>query len=307
MTTYLVTGAAGFIGGALARRLVARGEHVIGVDNFSNASPARVPEGIEFIEADLAQPSIPDRLPRDIDVIMHLAGQASGENSYHEPLRDLQENAATTVNMIQLGKKAGVSRLVFASSISCYGEAGGKALRETDPLTPKSCYAIAKIAAENYIRMFADEVPSVIFRLVNTYGPGQNMANMNQGMISIFLAQALKGGRVQVKGSLERYRDFLYVEDCVDAWLAAAENERAVGQTMNLGTGRQTTVGALLEAMKTHIPAMSWYVEGSTPGDSTGHFADTTRLKELLGFEAKTPLADGLAPFIDWARREFTA
>ncbi|MEQ9325869.1 MAG: NAD-dependent epimerase/dehydratase family protein [Rhodospirillales bacterium] len=307
MTTYLVTGAAGFIGGALARRLAATGARVIGVDNFSNASRASVPDGIEFIEADLAEPGIPDRLPQEIDVIMHLAGQASGENSYHEPLRDLQENAASTINMIQLGRKAGISRLVFASSISCYGEAGGTALKESDPLNPKSCYAIAKIAAENYVRMFAEEVPSVIFRLVNTYGPGQNMANMNQGMISIFLAQALKSGRVQVKGSLDRYRDFLFVEDCVDAWIAAAENDRAIGQTMNLGTGRKTTVGELLAAMKIHIPAMEWYVEGSTPGDSTGHFADTTRLREVLGFKASTTLTDGLAPFIEWARREFTA
>jgi UDP-glucose 4-epimerase len=307
MTSYLVTGAAGFIGGALARRLAANGHRVIGVDNFSNATRAGVPDGIEFIEADLAAGGIVDRLPHDIDAIMHLAGQASGENSYHEPLRDLQENAASTINMIQLGRKAKVRRLVFASSISCYGEAGGTALRETDPLNPKSCYAIAKIAAENYVRMFGQEVPSVIFRLVNTYGPGQNMANMNQGMISIFLAQALKGSRVQVKGSLDRYRDFLYVEDCVDAWIAAVENERAIGQTMNLGTGRKTTVGELLEAMKQHVPEMSWYVEGSTPGDSAGHFADTTRLGELLGFKARTPLAEGLGPFIEWARREFTA
>jgi len=242
------------------------------------------------------------RLPKDVDVIFHLAGQASGENSFSNPIGDLEQNTASTLNLIRYGIDIDAKRFVFASSMSCYGDIGVECATEDHVCRPKTCYAVAKLAAEGYLRVFADQLPSVIFRIFNVYGAGQNLANMRQGMVSIYLAQALQGGKVHVKGSLDRFRDFIEVGDVVKAFVRAGETNRADGQVLNLGTGVRTTVGEVLETLKRSIPTLEWYVEGVTPGDQKGLYADTERLSRVLGFTPKTGTDEGFANFVDWAR-----
>jgi len=302
----LVTGAAGFIAPHIARRLADAGHTVFGVDDFSNGRRENVPPGIELIVQDLSDPGGMAKLPGSIDVILHLAGQASGENSFRDPVDDLNRNTTTTINLIRYGIDAGAQRFVFASSMSCYGDVPTDHVAETEPCRPLSCYANAKLAAEGYLRILANRLPYVIFRIFNVYGPGQNLDNMRQGMISIYLAQALHDGTVKVKGSLDRFRDFIEVEDVVEAWMRAATSDRADGQTLNLGTGQGTTVRRVLEVLRQHIDGMDWYVEGSTPGDQFGLRADVSRLKSVLDFEPRIDIETGIPRFVDWARAQIT-
>lgn len=299
----LVTGIAGFIGSNLASRLLESGHQVIGVDSLSNGFIENVPQDAEFIEADLAEPGTLGMLPKSIDVIYHLAGQASGENSFYQPLRDLNENTASTINIIRYGISGGAERLIFSSSTSVYGHVSGETVREDMPCRPISGYGISKYAAEQYINLYQHELPATIFRLSNTYGAGQNLVNMMQGMVSIYLAQALKTGRIQVKGSLDRFRDFIEISDVVRALMLAGDTGRADGETINLATGVKTRVADVLVTLKESLRDIDWYVEGSTPGDHPGYYADTAKLESVLGFRAEVPFRDGCTNFVRWAQQ----
>jgi UDP-glucose 4-epimerase len=140
-------------------------------------------------------------------------------------------------------------------------------------------------------------------RMFNVYGPGQDMSNLRQGMVSIFLAQALKDGKIIVKGSTERFRDLIYVDDVVECWLRASTRSEALGKTLNIGTGVRTTVGELLARICALVPGSSFTQQGGTPGDQSGIFADTTLLRSTLGIEKFTPVDAGLPRFVEWARK----
>ncbi|MDO8607446.1 MAG: NAD-dependent epimerase/dehydratase family protein [Phaeospirillum sp.] len=300
----VITGVGGFIGSHLARRCLAKGWEVIGVDDFSNGKRSNVPEGAALIEGDLALADTCRRLPARCDAVLHLAGQSSGEISFDDPVADLNKNTVSTLNLIRYGISAQANRLVYASSMSVYGDQGDGAVAEDARCRPLSCYGVGKLAAEEYLRIFAPDLPFVAFRMFNVYGPGQDLDNMRQGMVSIFLAQALRTGRIQVKGSLERFRDFIAVEDVVNAWVAAAERADADNRILNLGTGIRTTVGSLLEAIGACLPGIAWYCEGSTQGDQSGIYADPARLRQTLGLGQPMALTDGIGRFAAWARTQ---
>lgn len=303
----LVTGVGGFIGSHVARRLLAERHEVIGVDDFSGGYRHNVPPGTDLIEGDLARPATIAALPPDCALILHLAGQSSGEISFDDPVADLHKNVVSTLNLIRYGVEHGCRRLVYASSMSVYGGVRDAPVPESSECRPLSCYGVGKLAAEGYLRVYAGRLPFVALRMFNVYGPGQDLRNLRQGMVSIFLAQALASGRVHVKGSLERFRDFIYIDDVVEGWHRAALLPAAANQTLNLGTGARTTVGQLLERMRDHIPDMSWFVEGSTPGDQSGVYADAACLKEVLGLTRFTALDAGMKRFVQWAREHATA
>jgi UDP-glucose 4-epimerase len=298
----LVTGVGGFIGAHVAQRFLAEGHAVAGADDFSSGKRENVPAGVELVEGDLARAQTIARLPRDCELILHLAGQSSGEISFDDPVADLEKNCVSTLRLVRHGIETGARRFVYASSMSVYGEQPDAPAGEQAPCLPLSCYGVGKLAAEGYLRVYAARLPYVSLRMFNVYGPGQDMANLRQGMVSIYLAQALAGGRVHVKGGLERFRDFIYVDDVAEAWYRAALRPEAANRTLNVGTGVRTTVASLLEAIRAAVPGTHWYVEGSTPGDQSGIYADTGRLREVLGMRDFVPLAEGLRRFVAWAR-----
>ena len=298
----LITGVGGFIGSCVARRFLTEGCEVIGVDDFSSGARRNVPAGVGLIVGDLARASTLRALPAGCALILHLAGQSSGEVSFDDPVADLHKNVVSTLNLIRYGIENGARRLVYASSMSAYGEAPDAPVTESAHCAPLSCYGVGKLAAEGYLRVYARELPYVALRMFNVYGPGQDMANLRQGMVSIFLAQALAQGRVHVKGSLRRFRDFIYIDDVVEAWFRATQAPDAANQVINVATGTRTTVGALLETMREHVPGMDWFVEGSTPGDQSGIYADVAKLTRTLGAGPFIGLAEGLRRFVAWAR-----
>lgn len=302
MASVLITGVAGFIGSHVARRFIADGHQVVGIDDLSAGDRANVPSGVQFIEGDLTDVATLARIPAGCRKILHLAGQSSGEISFDDPVADLEKNTVSTLNLIRYGIANGMERIVYASSMSVYGAVPDAPVAETTPCQPLSCYGVGKHAAEGYLRIYKSRLPFVAMRMFNVYGPGQNLENLRQGMVSIYLAQALTAGLIEVKGSLERFRDIIYIDDVVEAWVRAARLPSALNQTLNIGTGVRTSVKQLLDRICSLVPGSSHFVRGATPGDQSGIYADVTRLRDVLGPMPVTSLESGLARFVEWAR-----
>lgn len=302
MEKILITGVAGFIGSHVALRFMHEGYQVVGVDDLSNGRIENVPDGIIFIQGDLAQKSTIAKIPCDCQKILHLAGQSSGEISFDDPVVDLQKNIVSTLNLIRFGIDNRVERMVYASSMSVYGAVENEPIHEDHECGPLSCYGVGKLAAEGYLRIYSKSLPFVVLRMFNVYGPGQDMSNLRQGMASIYLAQALNSGRIEVKGGIDRFRDFIFIDDVVKTWFRAATYPSAIGKTINVGTGERTSVGALLQQICQLVPGSEYFVRGATPGDQNGIFADTTSLRECLDMDSFITTDVGLKKFVEWAR-----
>ena len=282
--------------------MAAEGFTVVGVDDLSSGNQSNVPSSIDFIQGNLADTQTISKLPKAAEFVLHLAGQSSGEMSFDDPVADLEKNTISTLHLIRYGIGANISKLVYASSMSVYGNVPDAPIGEDEHVAPLSCYGVGKLAAENYLNVFGKQLPSVSLRMFNVYGPGQDMTNLRQGMVSIYLAQALTNKHIVVKGSLERFRDFIYIDDVVEAWFRAATFAGVEGNTINIGTGVRTTVAQVLEAVKANVVGTTVEVTDPTPGDQNGIFAGTTRMRALLGMSDFMQLADGVKRFSDFVK-----
>ena len=186
---YLVTGAAGFIGAAVARKLLSEGNQVTTIDNLFTGYKENVPDGCEFIYGSTSDKEVIDSLKdRKFDAILHIAGQSSGEASFEDPVYDLQTNAQSTVLLLDYARKTGCKKFVYASTMSVYGDHNPPKCDEETEVCPKSFYAIGKIASEHYMRIYSQNfgITCTALRLFNTYGVGQNMKNLKQGIAQNF-------------------------------------------------------------------------------------------------------------------------
>lgn len=300
----LVTGGAGFIGAHLARALLAEGWSVHVVDDLSSGTAEDVPAQAELLELDLGSRDAAHRLPaRRYDAICHLAGQSSGEKSFDDPGHDLDANARSTVTLAEWARQQGTPLLVHASSMGVYGEVARHPVDEAAEPRPVSFYGASKLAAEQALAV-TPGLRGISLRMFSIYGPGQNLEEMRQGMVSIFLAMALAGRPIEVRGPLDRVRDFVYIDDCVEAWLRALASSGASGP-VNVGTGVGTSIRALLREMLDQLGSPDHPVselDVRTPGDQFAISASTLRARELLGWEPRTELRAGLQAMIDWAR-----
>ena len=299
----LITGVAGFIGSHVAKRFLAEGYTVVGVDNLSNGKIENVPAGIEFIQADLCNAESLSLLPSDCKKILHFAGQSSGEISFDDPVADLHTNTILTLNLIKYGIDNKLERIVYSSSMSVYGNVEDEPINELHETIPLSCYGVGKLASEGYLRIYQKQLPFVAMRMFNVYGPGQDLSNLRQGMVSIYLAQALKSGKINVKGGINRYRDLIYIDDIVEAWYRAATYDSAKNQVFNLGTGRKTTVGGLLNMVCEIVPNATYKIIEGTPGDQNGIYADNNKLKRILKLDQFVEPEKGISIFADWAKK----
>lgn len=308
--TYLITGGAGFIGSHLAGKLVARGDKVYVIDDLSTGIKTNIPPGAAFLNIDISDDLKLQalKIPERIHCIFHLAAQSSGEISFSDPIRDIEVNYKGTYNVLKLAQNKKCRRFIFSSSMSVYGEPGRRSsfVSENSPSCPASYYGCNKAASENLIRVFSRGagIDYTIFRLFNVYGPGQNMRNMKQGMVSIYLAYLVNNAPVQVKGSLKRFRDFIYIDDVIETFLKSELSKQTYGEIFNLGTSRKTTVRELLSIiLRTYgkTDFKKWIkVKGKTSGDIKGVVADIAKLKEKLGLVPKYGLKDGLARMKEW-------
>jgi UDP-glucose 4-epimerase len=304
MPRALVTGGAGFIGSHLACALIAEGWSVDVVDNLSTGVAANVPAEAELIELDLGAHGTTRHLPAHrYEAICHLAGQSSGEKSFDDPAGDLDANARSTIALAGWAREQRIPLVVHASSMGVYGDVASQPVDEHTPPRPISFYGVSKLAAEHALAV-APDVRAISLRMFSIYGPGQDLDEMRQGMVSIFLSMALRGEPIAVRGPLDRVRDFVYVEDCVEAWTRALASSCASG-AINVGTGTGTSIRELLAQMLEVLGAADYPVrelEVATPGDQFAIAASTARARELLGWEARTDLRSGLETMVRWGR-----
>ncbi len=298
----LITGIAGFIGSRIAREALQKGYKVFGVDDLSQGYKENIPSGVDFISIDLSKKPEYISLPQNIDFILHLAGQSSGEISFDDPIADLEKNTVSTLNLIEYGISRKVQKIIYASSMSVYGDVLDTPATEERLCAPLSCYGTSKLAAENYLRIFQEQLTFTTFRMFSVYGPGQDLNNLRQGMVSIFLQYALSEGHVPVKGSLARFRDYIYIDDVVNIWLEAITNANTNNQVFNLGTGIKTTVEDLLKRIQSHIPDLTWEEISNTPGDQIGVYANIDKLESIFECTIRSDLGSGLKNFIEQIR-----
>lgn len=303
---YLVTGAAGFIGAALAKRLVSEGNNVVTVDNLSTGYVENIPEGVTFIKGDTYDTEIINRLKEyKFDAIFHIAGQSGGVTCWDDPLYDMNSNITATLMLLEYAKDTGCKTFVYASSMSVYGDENPCPVREGDELKPKTFYAVGKIASEQYMRIYSQEygIKCTALRFNNTYGPGQNMENLRQGMVSIYLAYALKDRHIPVMGAKNRFRDFVYIDDQVEACILAANGkEKELFNVYTTATNRKTTCEQLVELIRSNLPFdITVKYEGSTKGDQFGIYCSYEKIYNALGWEPKVSLEEGLKIMVDWA------
>ena len=294
----LITGVAGFIGSKVAERFKNKNLNIIGIDDLSSGNLRNIPKGIKFIKGDLSQKKTISLLPKRCYQILHLAGQSSGEVSFDDPAHDLEKNTLSTLNLISYGIKQKVKLFLFASSMSVYGEILKKKATEKDECNPLSCYGVSKLTSEKYLKIFSKKLPFVSLRMFNVYGPGQDMNNLRQGMVSIYLAQAITKKKIIVKGSLNRVRDFIYIDDVVEGWFQASKSKKSRNQVINIGSGVPITVKKLIKLITKKIKKVTYKSSKGTKGDQNYVCSDNRSMKLKLGIKKFVSLEKGLDKFI---------
>jgi len=299
----IVTGGAGFIGSHIASRLCRDGHQVTVLDDLSTGQRENVPEDAQFIQMDLSHFDSYVKLD-DVacDVVLHFAGQSSGEASFLDPIRDMKSHVNSTLALLQWCQKMEVSRFVYASSMAVYGNPHELPVSEQHPLIPKTIYAASKASAELYVRLFQSlGIDTTIFRLFSVYGPGQNLENKMQGMISIYLSYMLENEPILVKGSKERFRDFVFIDDLVEAWMQVMDHPNCFGKTYNLCSGNKTTVEEVIHYLKESIGNTDYPIQykGNTQGDQFGVFGDNRLISSDLSWKAQTDVQTGISKMVE--------
>ena len=311
----LVTGAAGFIGSNLVARLLEDGHRVVAVDDLStgrleNLAPARAPHltgRLQFDHVDITTDEFSSLVERMRPArIVHLAAQVDVRVSVERPLEDARLNVLGTLHVLEAARRHGVGRVVYAASIAGYGDPPPEQLPidervNTPPLSP---YGVSKRAAGDYVLAYGAThgVEGVVLTLANVYGPHQSTAGEG-GVVAIFAGRMLAGAPCTIYGDGEQTRDFVFVDDVVDAFARAGTVPGAAGERMLVGTGIATTVNALFA----HCAAATDYphapVRGPERAGEVRHsLVDATRARQVLGWAPWTGVVDGLAATIAWAR-----
>lgn len=301
----LITGVAGFIGSKLAEFLIQKNYIVYGVDNLWKGEIKNIPEKVNFIEGDVGEKKTIEQIKKigHIDIICHLAGQSSGEKSFYDPHLDLKLNLSSTLGVIEISKLLSVKKVINASSMSVYGEIKSAASEENDAPNPLSIYGQNKLSAENYFSILLPNIPVINFRMFNVYGPGQCLDDLNQGMVSIYIAMAINNDEIEIKGSIDRIRDFIYIDDVILFWYKAITQEFHSHETINLGTGKATSVNSLIELIKKNLSSnITIKVSESTPCDQTFIYSNNNKLIKLFGDFQFTKLEKGIKLFIDYSK-----
>lgn len=295
---FLVTGGAGFIGSALSNRLAAGGHEVRVLDNLTAGDPSALHPDVLFTRGDVADIPKLWTLLQDVNCVYHLAARVSVPESIQYPRDYNHTNVGGTVSVMEAMRDAGVQRVVLASSGAVYGTQPVAQMVEDMTPDPDSPYAVSKLAAETYVRTIGTlwGIETVVLRIFNTYGPGQQLPASHAPVIPRFLRAALSGASIVVFGDGEQTRDFVYIDDVVDALEAAATAPNVNRQVINVGSGQETSVNQLVQAIG---GAVGKHLEPIyNPGQSGGvgrMCADISRARDLLGFSPQTSLLDGLA------------
>ena len=295
----LVTGAAGFIGSHLVDALLERGAEVSLADHLRRSPRPWVGDalqrGAQLHVADVRDLGAVRRAfaAAQPEVVLHLAAQVDVRHSIADPAYDAQVNVAGTVSVLEAAREVGTRRVVLASTAAVYGDPPGLPIGEGTPIAPLSPYGTSKAAAEWYLGQYRrlHGMSTLALRMANVYGPRQD-PHGEAGVVSIFCGIAAAGGRATVFGDGSQTRDYVFIDDVVEAWLAAAESD-AVG-ALNISTGSETAVTEVAEALE-----LAYDVAPGRPGEIRRSSLDPSAAARELGWRAVVPLGEGLRRTLD--------
>ncbi len=294
---FLVTGGAGFLGAALANRLVADGHTVQVLDDLSHGAIARLGDSVAFTRGDVDNVPLLWSLLQDVNCVYHLAARVSVPQSILYPREYARVNVGGTVSLMEAMRDTGVGRVVFTSSGAVYGRQPRQPTREDDPPHPDSPYAVSKWAAEQYIHTIGElwGLETVALRIFNAYGPGQSLPTSHAPVVPRFLQAALSGGSLVIYGDGRHTRDYVYVDDVVDALVAAATAKGINRAVINVGSGQETSVADLAAHIQTATGREVNVLYNSQKAGGVARLAaDIGRARELLGFRPAIDLHAGL-------------
>lgn len=293
---FLITGSAGFLGSALARRLVREGHNVRGIDDLSTGEPQTV-SGMLFTRGDVNDRPKLWTLLQEVDCVYHLAARVLVAESALYPREYNAVNVGGTVTLMEAMRDVGVKRVVFISSGAVYGDQEQQPLREDCAPNPRSPYAVSKLAGEYYVRTIGAlwGIETVSLRVFNAYGPGQHLPSSHPPVIANMLRQASRQGTVVVHGDGAQTRDFVYVEDVVRGMVAAATAPQVDRRVINIGSGQETSILQLARMVVRVANSSADVVHSPRTGGGVARMcADLTLAKQLLGYEPRTALDEGL-------------
>lgn len=293
---FLITGSAGFLGAALARRLVGEGHQVRGIDDLSTGEPQSV-SGVLFTRGDVNDRPKMWTLLQDVDCVYHLAARVLVAESVLYPREYNAVNVGGTVALMEAMRDVGVKRVVFISSGAVYGDQARQPLAETSKPDPRSPYAVSKLAAEYYVRTIGAlwGIETICLRVFNAYGPGQHLPPSHPPVIPNMLRQAVGNGTVIVHGDGGQTRDFVYVDDVMRAMVAAATAQNVDREIVNVGSGVETSIAELAQVILRVTASGAEIVHSPRTGPGVGRLcADLTRARQLLGYQPRVELEEGL-------------
>jgi len=309
MAKYLVTGAAGFIGRSIAAALIARGDSVRGIDNFSTGNRANLAglEAMDLMEGDLSDASVCARACQGVETVFHEAALPSVPRSVANPLETNQHCVTATLNLLTAAREAGVRRVIYAGSSSVYGDTPVLPKQENMAPDPISPYAVAKLTGEYYLKSFARVygLETVTLRYFNVFGPYQDPTSQYSGVLAIFSRKLLAGQTPTIFGDGEQSRDFTFIDNVVHANLlaAAAPAEKVSGKVMNAATGNRYTLNEVFRLLCeltgfTGEPAYG----PARAGDVRDSLADIRLADELIGYRPQVDFREGLRRTLEWYR-----
>ena len=306
MSVYVVTGGAGFIGSNIVQRLLREEEVVRVVDDFSTGrrdNLVGIQTDIAVFEGSICDAGLLGQAFEGADYVLHQAALASVRGSVDDPLRTNEVNVAGTLKVLAAARDCDVKRVVYASSCAVYGDAPGQPKNEEMLPAPVSPYAVSKLAGEHYCAAFARVygLETVSLRYFNVYGPRQDPNSQYAAVIPVFIRAVLEGERPRVFGDGEQSRDFVFVDDVVDANLRAARVPKAAGAVVNVGTGESHTLNEVLRLLGEIAGAeVEAEHDEPRPGDVRESQADPARAREVLGFRARVGFEEGLRKTVEW-------
>lgn len=303
----LVTGGAGFIGSELVTQLAAQGHSVIVVDNLTNGKRANLahldPEQVQLSATDIRDREAVSGLMRGVDIVYHLACLGV-RHSLHNPFDNHDVNATGTLGLLDMARAADVARFVYVSSSEVYGTARWAPMTEEHPTYPMTVYGGGKLAGECYTRAYWESYayPTVVVRPFNSFGPRSHHEGDSGEVIPKFMLRAMAGKPMVIFGDGTQTRDFTFVADTARGIILAGMTDAAIGQTFNIGQGREITVNELAQTIAQVIdrPDAAIMHDEPRPGDVLRLYADSGRAREVLGFAPTVSLLDGLQQLRAW-------
>ncbi len=291
----LITGGAGFIGSRLVTALASDNDVRV-LDNLSNGSRSNVPNDVTLIQGDLRNEKAVEQATDGVDIIFHHAALIDVERSVRRPALTHEINVTGTVTLLEQARKESAT-VVFASSAAVYGHPSSVPIAEDASMEPTSPYGLSKLAAEQYVNLYGElyDITTVSLRYFNVYGAGQ-LSGPYSAVISIFVEQALSGDPITVEGDGSQTRDFVHIDDVVNANLLAASS--GVTGVFNIGTSESVSILELAETIRDVVGSDSEIVHvDERPGDIARSRADISQAKSVLGFTPSVSLHDGIESF----------